>query len=147
VKLAGEVAFVVVETPGAPSWPVFAFGTASDAQVAALRAALALPEVRSRCALVLTHHAPRLASGRPDWPWHGLYGADALLRAAAEGGAQAVLCGHVHDRFDLPATTGQARVICAGSSTQRGREGYWELEVQNARLIRATRRSIGGAPA
>jgi hypothetical protein len=104
---------------------------------------LARPEVRSRCALVLVHHAPLLRNGRPDWPWHGLQDGAELLRACAAGGVQAVLCGHVHDRFDLPAAQGRARLICAGSSTERGREGYWLLTVENGTLAAVEARRIG----
>ena len=157
VRLLGEVALICLESPPSPSWPVLAHGRVLPAELAALRLMLARPELRSRCALVLVHHAPMRVhrapipwvqgAPTPDWPWHGLRGGRELLAACAEGGVQAVLCGHVHDRFDLPAAPGRARVICAGSSTERGHEGYWELEVQGARLVRASKRRIGGAPA
>lgn len=143
VRLLDGVALVAIETATIPSWPVIARGRVGRAALDALPSVLARPEVRSRCALVLVHHAPLLRDGRRDWPWHGLQDGDELLRACAEGGVQAVLCGHVHDRFDLPAAPDRARLICAGSSTERGREGYWLLTVEDGRLTGAEPRRIG----
>ncbi len=143
VRLLDGVAILLLESAPVPSWPVLAYGAISPAVVPALRGLLAHPEVRSRCALVATHHAPRVRTGRADWPWHGLRGAGDFLRACAEGGAQAVLCGHVHDRFDLPAAADRPRILCAGSSTERGHEGYLELTVEGARLVSVEARALG----
>ena len=71
--------------------------------------------------LVLVHHAPFRTGGVPDWPWHRLRGARKLLEAARD--AAAILCGHIHERFQ------SGNVICAGSSTRRGAEGYWVIEL------------------
>ena len=147
VRLVGEVALIVLETATVPSWPIIARGRVADEVLRALPDVLARREVSSRCALVLTHHAPLLANGRPDWPWHGLHGGGDLLKICADGGVQAVLCGHVHERYDLPARAGRARVLCAGSSTERGHEGYWLLTVEKARLVSAEERSIGATHA
>jgi hypothetical protein len=38
-------------------------------------------------------------------------------------------------------------VICAGSSTERKKEGYWLIEIENGRLASVTRRKLGGEPA
>jgi hypothetical protein len=75
----------------------------------------------------------------PDWPWHRLRGARALLGAASD--AAAVLCGHIHDRFR------HGNVICAGSSTRRGDEGYWLLDFAGGRVTRADRYEPGARPA
>ena len=134
VRLLDGVALIVLETATVPSWPLFARGRLDDGALRSLPGLLIHPEVRSRCALVLVHHAPLLRSGRPDWPWHGLAKGQDLLRVCAEGRVEAVLCGHIHDRYDLPARPGRCRVICAGSSTERGHEGAWLLTVENQRL-------------
>jgi hypothetical protein len=64
-----------------------------------------------------------------------------LLAAARRGGAKAILCGHIHDRF----VHGQdPMVICAGSSTRLGHEGYFELQVGNGRVLSATPRPLSG---
>ncbi len=74
--------------------------------------------------LVLVHHAPIR-----DWPWHELRGRAALLKATKS--AAAVLCGHKHERFQ------QGNVFCAGSSTERGKEGYWLLDYEGGRIVRS----------
>ncbi len=56
---------------------------------------------------------------------------------AATRGAAAVLCGHVHRRFR------SGNVVCAGSSTQRGKEGYWLLDYDGRRIISAEQRRPG----
>jgi hypothetical protein len=80
--------------------------------------------------VVLVHHAPFRSGGVPDWPWHRLRGAQKLLEAAR--GAAAILCGHIHERFQ------HGNVICAGSSTMRGDEGYWLIELVGGHVAKAT---------
>lgn len=86
--------------------------------------------------LVLVHHAPFRRGGIADWPWHRIRGAEELLHAAR--GAAAILCGHIHDRFS------HGNVICAGSSTARGAEGYWVFEFEDGRVTRAEALQLGG---
>lgn len=141
VTLVGSsLALVKHDTAGAVSWPVVSRGHARGLD--ALSRTLRSPELEGRCKLVLVHHAPLCEDGREKFPLHFLAGARALLRVAAEGGAQAILCGHRHERYDLAAAPGQARVICAGSSTQRGHEGYWELELERGVIAAAVRRTL-----
>ncbi|HTO97875.1 MAG TPA: metallophosphoesterase [Myxococcales bacterium] len=85
--------------------------------------------------LVLVHHAPFRKDGVRDCPWHRLRGARRLLNATAD--AAAVLCGHIHERFRVE------NVLCAGSSTERGAEGYWVLEVAGGRLQSAAAYRLG----
>jgi 3',5'-cyclic AMP phosphodiesterase CpdA len=132
VRLLGEAALVIVDSIGPLAWPVVTRGRVDRAQLDALEAALRAPALRDLCKLVAVHHAPLLRGGRPDWPWHALRGARELMAAAARGGAQAILCGHIHDRFVFGKNPA---VICAGSSTQLGREGYFELEIRGAELL------------
>jgi predicted phosphodiesterase len=89
--------------------------------------------------LVLVHHAPFRRGGIPDWPWHRIRGASELLHAARD--AAAILCGHIHDRFR------HGNVICAGSSTRRGAEGYWLLDFAGGRVNRADPYQLGARPA
>lgn len=141
VTLAGQgLAFFALDSAGAVSWPVLSGGSVSDKALAQL--ATELRGHGDRCKLVLVHHAPLRRGGRRDLPWHELHNARKLLRVAAEGGAAAVLCGHIHDRFDHPAGPGRARVICAGSSTERGHEGYWEIAIEGGRIVSADARAI-----
>jgi 3',5'-cyclic AMP phosphodiesterase CpdA len=89
--------------------------------------------------LVLVHHAPFRRGGIPDWPWHRIRGARRLLLAASD--AAAILCGHIHDRFR------HRNVICAGSSTRRGDEGYWLLDFSEGRVKSAEQYELGARPA
>jgi 3',5'-cyclic AMP phosphodiesterase CpdA len=141
VRLLGEAAIVVLDSAGPLCWPVLSRGRLDRAQLDALEITLASPRLRGLCKLIAVHHAPLLRGGRRDWPWHSLRGARALLAAARRGGAQAILCGHIHDRF---VHGSDPMVICAGSSTQRGHEGYLELEVGGGRVLSATPRTLSG---
>ena len=132
VRLIGEAALIVVDSAGPLCWPVLSRGRVDRPQLDALEAALRAPEVHGRCKLIAIHHAPLLRGGRQDWPWHALRGARALLDVARRGGAQAILCGHIHERFVFGK---EPAVICAGSSTQLGREGYFELEIRGDELV------------
>ncbi|HYV64646.1 MAG TPA: metallophosphoesterase [Myxococcales bacterium] len=139
VRILGEAALVVVDSAGPLCWPIVSLGRIGREQLDALEAALLAPELRGLCKLVAVHHTPRLRGGRRDRPWHALRGADDLLASAQRGGAQAILCGHIHDRFvhgEAPA------VICAGSSTRLGAEGYFELQVRSGRVASVTERAL-----
>jgi 3',5'-cyclic AMP phosphodiesterase CpdA len=144
VRLLGPVALLLVDSCGTASWPLTSLGRIGAAAIAALRRTLDHAEVRRRCALVAIHHAPLRARGRPRWPRPDLAGHRDFLRACADGGAQAVLAGHVHERFEVPATADRPRILCCGSSTERGREGAFALEFEGARL--AAVRRLDGPP-
>jgi 3',5'-cyclic AMP phosphodiesterase CpdA len=139
VKLLGDVALVAVDSNGPLCWPKLSAGRILRDDLAALRSALHAPELQGRCRIVLVHHAPVLRDGRPDLPWRTLRRGRALLRCAAEAGADAVLCGHIHDRYTVPRPTLLAN---AGSSTERGREGYFELEIRSSKLVRIESRPL-----
>jgi 3',5'-cyclic AMP phosphodiesterase CpdA len=139
VKLLGEAALVSVDSAGRLCWPVVSPGRILRDDLAALRAALHAPELQGRCKIVLVHHAPVLRDGRRDLPWRALRGARALLRAAAEAGADVLLCGHIHDRYTVP---GKPLVVNAGSSTERGREGFFELEIRAGKAVRVEQRAL-----
>jgi 3',5'-cyclic AMP phosphodiesterase CpdA len=145
--LGDQLVLFPVDTVGEVSWPVISHGRVTSGQLHQLARTLSDPAYAARCKLVLTHHAPTRRGGRRDWPLHDLRGARHLLRVSAENGADAILCGHVHERFDDAAREGRARVICAGSSTERKKEGYWLIEIENGRLASVTRRKLGGEPA
>lgn len=111
---------VALDSCGAICWPVVTRGRIEPAELR--------QDFRGKLALV--HHAPVR-----DWPWHELRGRKELLRATGE--ATALLCGHIHRRFR------SGNVLCAGSSTERGKEGYWLLEVDQGRLTAAEQRRPG----
>lgn len=136
VRLLGEdVAVLTVDSCGALCWPVISPGRVSDAGLEALEANLRAHA--GRCRLVLVHHSPLDHGG--ERPARELRGARRLLQVCADNGADAILCGHLHERFDVPAGPGRPRVICAGSSTERGHEGGWLIEIEARAIARAAR--------
>ncbi|MFW5876324.1 MAG: metallophosphoesterase family protein [Myxococcota bacterium] len=134
---APGLAVVAVNTvrPNPPLWR--SSGRIPDAQLQVLRRVLADPELRRRFVVVALHHAPRLASGRPDRFWHGLVNADALRRALAGLGAGMLVHGHVHQRYHLDAACFGVPLFGAGSVTHGGREGFWLYEVGPEGEVRA----------
>ena len=85
--------------------------------------------VLGRFIFVITHYAPRLASGEPDRKLHGLHNADDFLDICGNIEKGAVLFGHVHRtyRVDVPETN--IPLYCAGSATMEGFEGAWVYTV------------------
>jgi 3',5'-cyclic AMP phosphodiesterase CpdA len=138
-ELAVEDGFPVVRLLGAadavvglcsarvPRFPGMSFGVIGRRQLEALEAVLAHPRLAGRAVLVVVHHAPFKANGKPDRASHGLTDAEDLL-ALLPGPRFAVLHGHLHHRFHLEATAGRPHIFGAGSSTEKGDEGYWLIE-------------------
>lgn len=114
--------FVALDSCGEVCWPVVTRGSIDHAAL----------QQDFTGKVVLIHHAPLR-----DKPWHELRGRKALLEATRN--ATAVLCGHIHKRVR------DGNVYCAGSSTERGKEGYWLLEMDEGRLVAAAQRGIGAA--
>jgi 3',5'-cyclic AMP phosphodiesterase CpdA len=120
--------FDAVDSCGPVCWPVITQGRIVDEELAR--------DFSGK--VVLVHHAPFREGGVPDWPWHRLRGARRLLGATRE--AAAVLCGHIHERYRF------GNVLCAGSSTERGAEGYWVIEVAAGRVEKTERYLPGARP-
>ena len=113
--------FAALDSCGEICWPLITQGRVVEDELG--------QDFRAKA--VLVHHAPFRAGGVPDWPWHRLRGARKLLEAT--GKAAVVLCGHIHDRYRV------GNVLCAGSSTERGNEGYWVLELGAGRVEAVSR--------
>ena len=111
--------FVAVDSCGDLCWPVITRGRIRSSELAQQFAG----------AVVLVHHAPVR-----DWPWHELQGRRALLDATRASAA--LLCGHIHRRFR------DGNVICAGSSTKLGDEGYWVLDIEAGAVRRCEQRRL-----
>jgi len=110
-----------------PHFPGMSYGVIGRLQLDALERLLGDERLRGRAVLVVVHHAPFRASGRPDRLFHGLRDAEDLL-ALLPGPRFAILHGHIHHRFHHPATAGRPHIFGAGSSTESGDEGYWVIE-------------------
>ncbi len=134
VHLKGDdVAVVGLHSAQAALFPGFAFGEVGRPQRDALAALIDDPRMRHRAVLVMMHHAPSRADGTPDVRHHGLRDADELT-TLLRGDRFALLHGHLHDRFHLPATSTRPQTFCAGSSTLAGNEGYWIIDVVDGRI-------------
>lgn len=133
VRLLDGVAVIGLRSARMPLVPGMSFGVIGNRQLEGLDAALANPKLDGRAVLVVVHHAPFKANGKPDTVQHGLLDAKALFRRV-RGSRFAVLHGHVHHRFHHPATPERPHIFGAGSSTQAGREGYWLIDVKDGRI-------------
>jgi 3',5'-cyclic AMP phosphodiesterase CpdA len=141
VRLLGdEVAVIGLDSTLLAPFPGLSFGRLGREQLGALSRLVEAPEVRDRALCVLVHHAPLARSGRPDSLTHGLWDSGPLLRLLA-GRPCTLHHGHVHHRYWHRATAGRPDVFDAGSSTLRGREGYWVIELGRGGLESARERS------
>jgi 3',5'-cyclic AMP phosphodiesterase CpdA len=138
VRRFGDDVAVVAVTSAEPFLaPWQSGGRIPQRQLAALKRVLADPSIRGRFVFVMTHHAPRLANGRPDRVFHGLKNQEEFLSACGGIDRGAVLFGHVHHRFRLQLPDLDAALYDAGSATMRGREGFWIFDVDGTK-VRAT---------
>lgn len=129
VRLYGAELAVVTVNSARPNPQILrSSGRIPDAQLRALRELFADPRLRGRAVLVGTHYAPRRADGSPDRYSHGLENADELLAACAGVPRCAILHGHIHRRYHVHAPEGP-HLFGAGSATHRGREAFWQFEV------------------
>ena len=138
-----DVAVIGLCSAVPPTVPGVALGRVGAVQLAMLRAMLSDARMDGRAVLVLVHHAPRTAEGKRDSRTHGLVDADALLELLP-GPRFAVLHGHLHQRFYTPATASRPHLFCAGSSTQRGHEGYCLVETKNGRVSGGAIHALSG---
>jgi 3',5'-cyclic AMP phosphodiesterase CpdA len=115
VKLRGPVAIVALSS-AIPRPPFVASGRVGAAQLAALTAILAHPEVARRTPVVLVHHPPVDDRSRLRVLRDGLVDAAALRAALAPLPRGAVLFGHLHVRMCRPLATGRDGVVAYGAS-------------------------------
>jgi 3',5'-cyclic AMP phosphodiesterase CpdA len=136
-RFGDAVAVVAVRSAEPYLAPWHSGGRIPARQLAALRSALKEPSIRGRFVFVMTHHAPRLADGRPDRFFHGLRNQQEFLSACRAVERGALLFGHVHHRFRLKLPDLDAALFDAGSVTMRGREGFWVFDIHGEQ-VRAT---------
>jgi hypothetical protein len=142
VRLLGEeAAIIALKSARVPAFPGASFGYLGKAQWAGLEEVLEDSRLRGRWVGILLHHAPLNSKGNPDKPHHAFFGAKRLLRRLASP-QYALMHGHIHRRYMHAASPHRPVTFCAGSSTWRGREGYWLLEIKNGRLLSFSERGL-----
>jgi 3',5'-cyclic AMP phosphodiesterase CpdA len=134
VRLVGsEAAVVGLHSSRLPEIPGIAYGKLGREQLEGLEALLGDPRLAGRAVLAVVHHAPLKPDGRIDKLSHRLVDTRELL-GLLKGPRFAVLHGHIHHRYHHPATAHRPHLFGAGSSTQRGREGYWLIDVEGGEV-------------
>lgn len=147
VRFVGDsVAVVGLSSARPPKLPGIAAGWVGDEQLAALGRIAAHPKVKGRAVYAVVHHAPLRWNGTLDRASHGLRDAAKLLQVAAAAGVAAILAGHIHLRYTR-AVVGGPTLVCAGSSTAAGREGYYVLEDRDGRVVGVHEVDLAAAPA
>jgi 3',5'-cyclic AMP phosphodiesterase CpdA len=116
VKLRGGAAFIGLSS-AVPRPPLVAAGEIGDAQVDALRAVLAHPEVKQRLPIVALHHPPVHPWSRTKVHVEGLRDAAKLLRVLAELPRGVILHGHLHRRIQRELTTSAGKVRQIGATS------------------------------
>jgi 3',5'-cyclic AMP phosphodiesterase CpdA len=130
VRFPGEgVAVVAVNSARPNPQPWRSSGHIPQVQLDALEKLLAGPEMAERFVFILTHYAPRLAGGRPDNFRHGLTNAEDFLKVCSVVKRGAILFGHIHRRYAVKLPELSVTLFCAGSVSQKGREGLWLFDV------------------
>ncbi len=135
VRLLGaEVAVIGLRSAQVPPLPGLSYGVLGRKQLDALGKIVVDRRLDGRAVLVVVHHAPLTFSGRKDKWSHRLMDAEALFKLIP-GPRFAILHGHIHRRYYHPATQYRPHIFCAGSSTQKGREGYWLVQASEGKVI------------
>jgi hypothetical protein len=123
--------------------PFLSSGLVSALQLEALARLLADPRLAARRVIVITHYGVLRRDGQPDSEHHGLENAAALVSLCARRGV-VLLHGHIHGRYCHPATAERPWLFCAGSATQREREGLWLYELEGPRMLAIPGGFFGG---
>ena len=110
-----DVALLGVSTAVA-TWPLYATGKVGDAQLGRLAVLLERAEAEGLCRVVLIHHPPVEGVSKAR---HDLKDLDAFGEVIAAHGAELILHGHEHVRFEgaLPGPNGHVPVHGIGSGT------------------------------
>jgi 3',5'-cyclic AMP phosphodiesterase CpdA len=136
-----EVAIIGLCSARVPPVPGLSYGVIGERQFGSIEQILRDPRLAGRAVFVVVHHGPKKESGRPDKWSHGLKEADRLLRLLP-GPRFALLHGHIHHRYHHPATAEGPHIFCAGSSTEKGHEGYWLLETREGQIASFEKRAF-----
>lgn len=135
VRLVGDSLAVVGINSAKPNpSPFTSAGFVPPLQLEALGRVLDDPRLVGRRVMVITHYGILRRDGKPDSEHHGLHNAAALVAQCAR--PQVMLAhGHIHGRYAHPPIAGRPWIFCAGSTTQRDREGLWVYEFEGERML------------
>lgn len=123
--------------------PFVSSGRVPAPQLEALARVLSDPRLAARRTIVITHYGVLRRDGRPDSDHHGLENVDEVMRVCARPGV-IFAHGHIHHRYCHPPAEGRPWLFCAGSATQRDREGIWLYELDGPRLFAVPGSFAGG---
>jgi 3',5'-cyclic AMP phosphodiesterase CpdA len=135
VRLFGEQLAVIGVNSARPNPnPFRSSGCVPEPQLAALARILDDARLAGRWLIVMTHYGVLRRDGRPDSKSHGLDNAAELVRVCARP-RLLLVHGHIHHTYHHAATRERPWLFCAGSATQRDREGFWLYEVSAEGLL------------
>jgi 3',5'-cyclic AMP phosphodiesterase CpdA len=144
VRLVSDTLAIVAVNSSKPNPnPFSSSGRIPPAQITALARVLDDPRLQGRRVIVMTHYGVLRRDGKPDSEHHGLENAAELVRTCRRPGVM-IAHGHIHGRYCHPATEERPWLFCAGSATQREREGIWLYEVDGERMIAVPGGFFGG---
>lgn len=146
VKLVGNhLAFIGLDSTRVAGLSQYFVGRIGAAQLAAAHKAMKHPALARRTVFLLTHHGPFGPSGHFDWTHSGLLDSEGVLELT-QANAAVVLHGHSHHRYWHRADAANPHVLCGGSSTELGREGYWVIDFDDALALEARAYAPGRDP-
>lgn len=137
VKLLGDdTAVIGLMSARVPPVPGLSYGVIGKAQLGSVEKLLKDKRLDGRAVLIMVHHAPLKRDGGADSRTHGLVDARRLFELA-RGPRYGVLHGHIHQRYHHPADASRPHIFGAGSSTQKGHEGYWVIDTGGGGIVGA----------
>ncbi len=134
VRLIGDDLAVIAVNSSKPNLPWRSDGSIPEQQLSALDRLLDDEQLTGRFIMVMTHYAARMPNGEPDTRLHGLANADDYLSVCSKIKQGALLCGHIHHRYQVAIKGLAANLFCAGSATLEGRESFWLYELNEGQF-------------
>ena len=129
VRLIGNDLALVAVNSARPNLLWRSNGMIPEAQLSSLDKLLDDERLAGRFIVVITHYAVRMPDGNPDTRLHGLVNGEDFLSVCSKIEHGALLCGHVHHRYQVAIDGLNTDLFCAGSATMEGRESIWMYEL------------------
>jgi 3',5'-cyclic AMP phosphodiesterase CpdA len=143
--LGPDVALVGLDTTRVRGLSHYFFGRVGAEQLAALRRLLDDRRMKGRTVVLLSHHGAVGVGGSRQRRHTELLDGAALEELMRDRPA-IMLHGHHHLRAWNRASDGRPHSICGGSSTERGGEGYWAIDLDNHADLEARHFGFGRVP-